>query len=124
MKTQPNLKEAFIACLGFSIIGFFNLGLNWEERTAFVENITWELQSQLTLSKSQAIKIMEINYEFYDAVSNAQQDTKDNILPEQINQLIIDKNRKIMNVLNEDQQREWLQSYLRRPNTKSHQTNH
>ena len=118
MKTQPVLKEALIACLGISIIGFFNLGLNWEERTTFVENITWELQSQLTLSKSQALKIMEINYEFYDAVSDAQQDTEDNILPEQINRLIIDKNRKIMNVLNEDQQREWLQSHLHRTNTK------
>jgi hypothetical protein len=115
VKTQSNLKEAMIACLGFSIIGLFNLGLNCEERTAFVENITWELQSQLTLTKSQAQKIMEINYEFYDAVSNAQQDTDDNILPEQINLLIIDKNRKIMNVLNEDQQREWLQSHLHRP---------
>ncbi len=118
MKTQPNLKEALIACIGFTIIGLFNLGLNCEERTAFVENITWELQSQLALSKSQAQKIMEINYEFYDAVSNAQQDTDDKILPEQINLLIIDKNRKIMNVLNEDQQREWQQSHLHRPNTK------
>ncbi|HEY5915943.1 MAG TPA: hypothetical protein VIU13_01010 [Chryseolinea sp.] len=124
MNTQPNLKEALIACVGFSIIGFFNLGLNWEERTAFVENITWELQSQLTLSKGQALKIMEINYEFYDAVSDAQQDSDNNILPEQINRLIIDKNRKIMNVLNKDQQREWLQSHLHRPNTKQLQTNH
>jgi len=118
VKTQPNLKEALIACLGFSIIGLFNLGLNCEERTTFVENITWELQSQLTLSQNQAQKIMEINYEFYDAVSVAQQDTDDNILPEQINLLIIDKNRKIMNVLNEDQQREWQQSHLHRPTSK------
>ena len=123
MSTQPNLKEALIACVGFSIIGLFNLGLSWEERTTFVENITWELQSQLTLSKGQARKIMEINYEFYDAVSEAQQNS-DNILPEQINRLIINKNRKIMNVLNEDQQREWLQSHLHRPNTKQLQTNH
>ena len=115
MKKHLNLKEALLACLGFSIIGLFNLGFNWEERSAFVENITWELQSQLTLTKSQTQKIMEINYEFYDAVSNAQQDTDDNILPEQINLLIIDKNRKIMNVLNENQQREWLQSHLHRP---------
>lgn len=118
MKPQPNLKEALIACLGFSIIGLFNLGLNREERTSFVENITWELQSQLTLSKSQALKILEINYEFYDAVNDAQQDADDNILPEHINRLIIDKNIKIMNVLNKDQQREWLQSHLHRPNTK------
>ena len=111
MNTQPNLKEALIACVGFSIIGFFNLGLNWEERTAFVENITWELQSQLTLSKSQALKIMEINYEFYDAVSNIKQQGTD----EQVTRLISDKNRKIMKVLNEDQQREWLKSHLNRP---------
>ena len=118
MKRQPNLKEALIACLGFSIIGLLNVGLSWEERTAFVENITWELQSQLTLSKSQTKRIMEINYEFYDAVSIVQQRGIENeILGEQIDLLITDKNRKIMGVLSEDQQREWLKSHLQRPHT-------
>ena len=116
MKRQPNLKEALIACLGFSIIGLFNLGLHWEERNAFVENITWELQSQLTLSKSQTQMIMQINYEFYDAVSDAQkQQREESVLDEEINRLIVDKNKKIMKVLNEDQQREWLKSHLQRP---------
>ena len=100
-----------MACLGFSIIGLVNLGFHWEERTAFVENITWELQSQLTLSKSQTLKIKEINYEFYDAVSRMEKQGTD----EHINQLIDDKNRKIMKVLNEDQQQEWLKSHLQRP---------
>lgn len=111
MKKHLNLKEALLACLGFSVIGLFNLGFHWEERTAFVENITWELQSQLTLSESQTLKIMEINYEFYDAVSNMKQQGTD----EQVTRLISDKNRKIMKVLNEDQQREWLKSHLNRP---------
>ena len=111
MKKNLNLKEALLACLGFSIIGLFNLGFHFEERTAFVENITWELQSQLTLSESQTLKIMEINYEFYDEVSNLERKGTD----EQITRLINDKNRKIMNVLNEDQQREWLKSHLNRP---------
>jgi hypothetical protein len=116
LKRQPNLKDALIACLGFSIIGLFNLGFHWEERTAFVENITWELQSQLTLSKSQTQKIMEINYAFYDAISTVQkQSSKHDLVEEQINLLIIDKNRKIMSVLNEDQQREWLNGYVQRP---------
>lgn len=116
MKRQPNLKEALIACLGFSIIGLLNVGLSWEERTAFVENMTWELQSQLTLSKSQTQRIMEINYEFYDAVSMVQQrNAEKKILGDQIDLLIIDKNRKIMSVLSDDQQREWLKSYLQRP---------
>jgi hypothetical protein len=116
LKKQPNLKEALIACLGFSIIGLVNLGFHWEERTAFVENITWELQNQLTLSKSQTQKIMEINYEFYDAISKVQQQSsKHAVLDEQINLLITDKNRKIMSVLNEDQQREWLKGYVQRP---------
>ena len=106
MKKHLNLKEALLACLGFSIIGLFNLGFNWEERSAFVENITWELQSQLTLTKSQTQKIMEINYEFYDAVSTMEhRDTE-----EQLNRLISDKNKKIMEVLSEDQQQEWLKS--------------
>jgi hypothetical protein len=119
VKRQPNLKEALFACLGFSIIGLFNLGFHWEERTAFVENITWELQSQLALSQSQTIKIMEINYEFYDAVSNVRQENvNDLILDKQINKLIMEKNRKIMGVLNEEQQREWMKNYLQRPNVK------
>jgi hypothetical protein len=54
---------------------------------------------------------MEINYEFYDAVSNMKQQGTD----EQVTRLISDKNRKIMKVLNEDQQREWLKSHLNRP---------
>ena len=110
VKKHPNLKEALLACLGFSIIGLFNLGFRWEERTAFVENITWEIQSQLTLSKSQRLKIMEINYEFYDAVSRVEQRGAE----EQITRLIGDKNRKIMNILNEDQKKEWLKSHLNR----------
>ena len=110
VKKHLNLKEALLACLGFSVIGLFNLGFHWEERTAFVENITWELQSQLTLSESQTLKIMEINYEFYDAVSNMKQQGTD----AQITRLISDKNIKIMKVLNEDQQQEWLKSHLNR----------
>ena len=119
MKRQPHLKEALIACLGFSLIGLFNLWLHWEERASFVENITWELQSQLTLSKTQTQEIMKINYEFYDAISKAeQQNTKYNIIDEQINLLIVAKNRKIMSILNEDQQRQWLKGYLQRLHTK------
>lgn len=110
MKKKLNLKEALLACLGFSIIGLFNLGFHFEERTAFVENITWELQSQLTLSESQILKIMEINYEFFDEVSNMKRQGAD----EQITRLINAKNRKIMNVLDEDQQKQWLKSHLNR----------
>ncbi len=110
MKKNLNLKEALLACLGFSIIGLFNLGFHFEERTAFVENITWELQSQLTLSESQILKIMEINYEFFDEVSNMKRQGAD----EQITRLINAENRKIMNVLDEDQQKQWLKSHLNR----------
>jgi len=111
VKRQPNLKEALIACLGFSLIGLFNLWLHWEERASFVQNITWEIQSQLTLSKTQTQKIMEINYEFYDAISKAeQQSSKHNVIDNQINLLIMAKNKKIMSILNEDQQRQWLKS--------------
>ncbi len=110
MKKNLNRKEALLACLGFSIIGLFNLGFHFEERTAFVENITWELQSQLTLSESQILKIMEINYEFFDEVSNMKRQGAD----EQITRLINAKNRKIMNVLDEDQQKQWLKSHLNR----------
>jgi hypothetical protein len=119
VKRHPNLKEALTACLGCSLIGLINLGLHWEERTAFVENITWELQSQLTLSKSQTQKIMEINYEFYDAISDVQQQSTDHdIDDEQINLLILDKNKKIMSVLSEAQQCEWLKGYVQRHHTK------
>lgn len=98
------------------MIGLFNLGLHWEARTAFVENITWELQSQLTLSRSQTLKIMEINYDFYDEISKVSNgdDFENKIIDDQISRLISDKNRKIMNVLNEDQQLKWVRSYLLR----------
>jgi hypothetical protein len=54
---------------------------------------------------------MEINYEFYDAVSRVEQRGAE----DQITRLIGDKNRKIMKVLNEDQKKEWLKSHLNRP---------
>ena len=54
---------------------------------------------------------MEINYEFYDAISKAeQQNTKYDVIDDQINRLIMAKNKKIMSILNEDQQRQWLKS--------------
>ena len=114
MKQQPNLKEAMLACLCFTVIGLCNAGLHWEDRTTFVENVTWELQSQLTLSHEQTLKILEINYAFYDAVSSAQKNNAKGheLTEEHIHFLIATKNKEIMNVLNEDQQLKWQKSHF------------
>lgn len=113
LNQHSNFREALCACLCFTFIGLFNVGLRWEERSAIVKQITWELQSQLTLSESQTLRIMEINYEFYDAISKVP-DLKYGeyeMVDEKINHLITLKNKKIMKILNEDQQLKWLKSY-------------
>jgi len=114
VKQQPNLKEAMLACLCFTVIGLFNVGLHWEDRAAFVENITWELQSQLTLSREQTMKILEINYAFYDAISSVQKKNEKghHLSEEHIHYLIATKNKEIMNVLNKDQQLKWQKSHF------------
>ncbi|MBA4054068.1 MAG: hypothetical protein C0490_05090 [Marivirga sp.] len=111
MNRQTKLKDALLACICFTIIGLFNVGLYWEERSAVVEQITWELQNQLTLSRSQALSIKKINFEFYDEVTNLTGARyKKEKLNETIIKLIALKNKKIMKILNEDQQLKWLKT--------------
>lgn len=105
------MKDALLTCICFTIIGLLNAGLCWEERSAVVEQVTWELQNQLKLSRSQAVSIKTINYEFYDELTNVSRGiTKTDQLNETINKLITRKNKKIMKILNEDQQLKWLKT--------------
>lgn len=105
------MKDALLTCICFTLIGLFNVGLCWEERSAAVEQVTWELQNQLTLSRSQAVSIKKINYEFYDELTNVSRGTiKTDKLNETINKLITRRNKKIMKILNEDQQLKWLKT--------------
>lgn len=76
-----------------------------------VEQLTWELQNQLMLNRSQALSIKKINYEFYDELTNLCREKYENSdLDEKINRLISLKNKKIMKILNEDQQLKWLKN--------------
>lgn len=108
------MKEALCACLCFTAIGLFNVGLHWGERSSIVEQVTWELQSQLTLSESQTAQVLKINYEFYDdaLAMHGRRNTEHKIFQEWINHLVMVKNKKIMKILNTEQQMKWHQNYL------------
>lgn len=119
MKRQNNLKDALFTCICFTAIGLFNVGLCWEERSAIVEQVTWELQHQLKLSRPQAASIKKINYDFYDAIENLSRHRKAGAgFQAEVNHLIILKNKRIMKVLNEDQQLKWLKNCSVRAETK------
>jgi predicted nucleic acid-binding OB-fold protein len=108
LNTTIKLKEALLTCICFTIIGLLNVGMYWEERSAVVEQVTWELENQLILTRSQAVSIKKINYEFYDELTNlAATTSKNDQLNEVINKLIAHRNKKIMKILNEDQQIKW-----------------
>lgn len=92
-------KESLCVCLCFSVIGFLNIGLIREERSAIVEQLTWELKCQLALNESQTREILQINYEYYDRISGVTGTTIPNVIRQ--------KNKQIMKILNEDQQVIW-----------------
>lgn len=111
LNRQIKLKDALLTCICFTAIGLFNVGLCWEERSAMVEQLTWELQNQLMLNRSQALSIKKINYEFYDELTNLCREKYENSdLDEKISRLVSLKNKKIMKILNEDQQLKWLKT--------------
>ena len=95
-------RESLCVCLCFSVIGFINVGLHKEERSAFVAQLTWELKCQLALNENQTKKIMEINYEYYDMISGLNGKTIPNVIRQ--------KNKQILKILNQDQQLLWLKN--------------
>jgi hypothetical protein len=104
LKSLTNLREAFLVFLSLTVIALFNAGLVWEEHKISQQYINFELTKILDLNESQLEKIRSIQEDYEIEVSKV---TSERIgsTSENINVLVRERNRKIMEVLNEQQKR-------------------
>ena len=98
MKSLTNLREAFLVFLSLTVIALFNAGLVWEEHKISQQYINFELSQILDLNEIQLEKIRSIQAAYEIEVSQV-------TTSENIDLLVRERNRKIMEVLNEQQKR-------------------
>jgi hypothetical protein len=114
VSTRIQLIEAFGA---FLLLVVLALGSAWEGydytdyavREASVTNSTWEFKHLFDLNEVQTTQIRQINYEFYDKISDAYASALQNgpTLEAEIDILISHRQEQIMGVLNEYQRGKW-----------------
>ena len=104
LKSLPNLREAFLVFLSLTVIALFNAGLLWEEHKISQQYINFELTQMLDLTENQLEKIRSIQAAYEIEVSRVGNE-RIGSTSERVNLLMRERNRKIMNVLNEQQQR-------------------
>lgn len=98
------MREAFLVFLSLTVIALFNAGLLWEEHKISQQYIGFELTQMLDLTENQLEKIRSIQAAYEIEVSRVGNE-RIGSTSERVNLLIRERNRKIMNVLNEQQQR-------------------
>jgi hypothetical protein len=104
LKSLTNLPEAFLVFLSLTVIALFNAGLLWEEHKISQQYINFELTQMLDLNENQLEKIRSIQASYEIEVSRVTS-KRAGSTPEKINLLMRERNRKIMEVLNEQQKR-------------------
>lgn len=114
MGTRIQLIEAFGAFLLLTILALASAWDCYEYndyavRESSVTHSTWEFQHLFDLDDDQTTKIKQINYEFYDKVSDAYADDifNSHTLDAEIDVLMDRRQERIMGVLNEYQKRKW-----------------
>jgi GTPase SAR1 family protein len=104
LKSLTNLREAFLVFLSLTVIALFNAGLLWEEQKISQQYMNFELTQMLELNENQMQKIRSIQavYEIEGSklISESTASTA-----EKINLLTRERNKQIMEVLNEDQKK-------------------
>lgn len=108
------LIEACGTCLLLTILA---LGSSWDGyeytdyavREASVTHSTWEFQHLFDLNDAQTVQIKQINYEFYDKITDAYAGTLLDrpSLEAEISSLMTTRQQKIMQVLNDYQRSKW-----------------
>lgn len=105
--------EAFLTFLILAIIAVTETGMRWEqqygERRLMVEYVNSELTDVLRLSEHQARQISEINYLYYDRISEVYlasfRDT--DVFSNEMRAITEKRDRTIMKLLNERQKDAW-----------------
>jgi hypothetical protein len=113
MKKGLALSEFFAGIISLFFIGAVSIAAQYNtlesgenyERTDSVEYFTWELKEFLNLTERQELAIRDINYDFYDKVSQAKEmysgDGKK--INREIDVLILNRNVKVLELLNRNQ---------------------
>lgn len=114
MGTRIQLIEAFGAFLLLTILALTSAWDCYEYtddavRESSVTHSTWEFQHLFDLDDDQTTQIKQINYEFYDKVSDAYAgDIFDEpALEAEIDAIMDNRQERIMKVLNAYQRRKW-----------------
>jgi hypothetical protein len=113
VKDRPHVKEAFLTFIFLAIVALTEIGVRWEqqygERKLIVEYINSELTDMLRLSESQAKQVSEINYTFYDRISEAYLasflDT--DVFSAEMKTIMETRDHTILKLLNEQQKDAW-----------------
>jgi hypothetical protein len=113
LKERSGIKEAFLTFIFLTIVALTEIGLRWEqqygERRLIVEYVNSELTDMLRLNERQARQVAEINYTFYDRISEAYfvgfLDT--DVFSNEMKTLVETRDLTIMKLLNEQQKDAW-----------------
>jgi hypothetical protein len=97
------LREAFLVFLSLTVIALFNAGLLWEEQKISQQYMNFELTQMLELNENQVRKIKSIQ-ELYD-IEVSRLISEGTASTEKMNLLTHERNKQVMEVLNEDQKK-------------------
>ena len=98
------MREAFLVFLSLTVIALFNAGLVWEEHKISQQYINFELTQILDLNENQLEKIRSIQAAYEVELSKVATEGIGSS-SESIDLLVRERNRQIMEVLNEQQKR-------------------
>jgi hypothetical protein len=98
------MRDAFLVFLALTVMALFNAGQLWEGQRISIRLLNFELTHLLDLDRSQMEKIQAINAVYEIEVSRL---IDDNVVSrnEKVNALLTQRNDRIMEVLNEQQQK-------------------
>jgi hypothetical protein len=108
-KQQPlnsltHMRDAFLVFVTLAVMTLVNAGQLWEGQKNSIRFLNFELTQILDLDKSQVEKIQAINVVYEIEVSRLGHD-KGVSKNEKVNALLTQRNDRIMEVLNEQQQK-------------------
>jgi hypothetical protein len=102
VKSSTNLREAFLVFLSLTVIALFNAGLLWEKHKISLQYMNFELTRMLDLNENQVEEIRSIQIAYEIELSKVSRHGSVQSR-EKIQQLVCERNRQIMDLLNERQ---------------------
>jgi hypothetical protein len=113
LKARSGLREAFLTFIFLTIAALIEIGLRWEqqygERRFIVEYANSELTYMLNLNESQARQVSQINYTFYDRISEVYLVSflDSNVFSDEMNTIMEARDLTIMKLLSKQQKDVW-----------------